>query len=160
MSDQSIEWRAVPTHHGYSVSNKGDIRGPRGLLKPMRTDQGHLYVLTPLPRRPRKLFVHRAVLLAFVGPQPPSEECRHLDGNPENNAVGNLAWGTRLENMRDKAVHGTERCGEAKPDARLTVAQVHAIRDDERSSRAVGRAYGVSHTAIQRIRRGERWRAA
>jgi hypothetical protein len=139
----------------------------------MRTKSGHLYVLTPLPRRPRKLFVHRAVLLAFAGPPEPGQEARHLDGNPANNhwapgnseeetraAGGNLFWGTRLENMRDKARHGTEVYGEAKPDARLTVADVIAIRNDERASRVVGADYGVSHTAILRIRRGERWRAA
>lgn len=72
----------------------------------------------------------------------------------------NLCWGTRLQNARDKARHGTEPRGEAKPGARLTQVQVEAIRQDTRSARAVGADYGVSHTAVLRIRRGERWRAA
>jgi hypothetical protein len=155
-------WNPIPTHPGYSASTCGEIRGPRGkILKPMRADSGHLYVLTPRPRSPRKLFVHRAVLLAHVGPPPsPAHEGRHGDGNPENNALTNLCWGTRLENMHDKARHGTELHGEAKPAARLTVAKVRAIRNDRRPARVVGAEYGVSHTAILRIRRGERWRAA
>jgi hypothetical protein len=166
-------WNPVPTHSGYSVNRLGQIRGPRGVLQPMRTKSGHLYVLTPLPRRPRKLFVHRAVLLTFAGMPGGNQEARHLDGNPANNrwtpggteeeiraAGGNLIWGTRLENMHDKVLHGTERHGEEKPGARLTDAQVLAIRTDSRPSRSVGADYGVSHTAILRIRRGERWRAA
>lgn len=166
-------WRPVPAHSGYFVTAAGDIRGPRKILRPMRAESGHLYVLTPLPRRPRKLFVHRAVLLAFAGPPKPGQEVRHLDGNPANNrwapgsseeevraAGGNLFWGTRLENSRDKTLHGTECRGEDKPDARLTEVQVLAIRDDPRASRVVGAEYGVSHTAILRIRRGDRWRAA
>jgi hypothetical protein len=160
MADET--WNPVPTHPGYSASIFGDVRGPRGKnLKPMRTKSGHLYVLTPRPRNPRKLFVHRAVLLAHVGPPPsPEQEGRHGDGNPENNAIANLCWGTRLENMQDKARHGTEPHGEAKPGARLTAADIPAIRSDKRAARTVGAEYGVSHTAILRIRRGERWRAA
>jgi hypothetical protein len=84
-------------------------------------------------------------------------ECRHLDGDPANNALTNLAWGTRAENMHDKIRHGTERHGEEKANARLTAAQVHAIRLDARSSRSVAVDYGVSHTTILGIRRGRTW---
>lgn len=66
--------------------------------------------------------------------------------------------GTRAENMRDKAAHGTERYGEDKPNHRITTEQARAIRVDPRPSRVVGREYGISHTAVLRIRRGDRWR--
>jgi hypothetical protein len=159
MSDEI--WREVPTHAGYWASSTGRIRGPRRVvLRPMRTTSGHLYVLTPLPRRPRKLFVHRAIALAFIGFPEPGQEVRHMDGNPDHNAVENLRWGTRAENQQDRERHGTQQHGEQKPGHRLTLGQVEEIRRDMRSSRVVGLAYGVSHTAVQRIRRGERWRAA
>lgn len=155
-------WKPVPTHPGYNVNDAGQIRGPRGrVLRPMAMDSGHLYVLTHPPRLPRKLFVHRAVMFALVGPPPtPEHEVRHLDGDPTNNALTNLCWGTRAENMQDKSSHGTEIYGEAKHGARLTVKQVLAIKVDPRPSRVVGEEYGVSHTAVLRIRRGERWRRA
>lgn len=160
MTNNQPEWRPVPTHPGYFANARGQLLGPRGrVLKPMAAQKGHLYVLVPPPRRPRKLFVHRAVLLAHVGPpNDPAMECRHLDGNPGNNSLSNLAWGTKVENMRDKARHGTERRGEAKPGARLTVDEAHAIREDSRSSRTVAAAYGVSHTTVISIRRGLLWR--
>lgn len=154
----TIEWRDVPGYPGYKASRTGQVLGPRGaVLRPMKMTTGHLYVITG---NRRKLWVHHAVLLAYVGPRPEGQECRHLDGNPRHNHADNLAWGTRLENVRDKARHGTEPYGEAKPNHRITTDQARAIRLDNRASRVVGRDYGISHTAVLRIRRGERWRAA
>lgn len=154
----NIEWRDVPGYPGYQATRTGQIRGPRKpVMRPMAMTTGHLYVITG---DRRKLWVHHAVLLAYVGPRPDGQECRHLDGNPRHNHLGNLAWGTRTENMRDKQLHGTERYGEDKPNHIITADQARAIRVDTRASRVVGQDYGISHTAVLRIRRGERWRAA
>jgi hypothetical protein len=154
----AIEWTDVPGYPGYKAARTGQILGPRGaVMRPMKMTTGHLYVITG---DRRKLWVHHAVLLAYVGPRSEGQECRHLDGNPRHNHVSNLAWGTRLENMRGRQVHGTEVYGEAKPNHRITAEQARAIRVDRRASRAVGRDYGISHTAVLRIRRGDRWRAA
>jgi hypothetical protein len=49
------------------------------------------------------------VLEAFTGPRPePAYHARHLDGNPQNNALANLAWGTRQENWEDRRSHGRD----------------------------------------------------
>lgn len=50
--------------------------------------------------------VHRLVLETFVGPCPPGMECRHLDGDKQNNRLDNLCWGTHQENEKDKVRHG------------------------------------------------------
>lgn len=64
-------------------------------------------VLTPQPDKDgylrvklgRKLVgVHIAVLLAWHGPP----EGRHLTGDKADNRPAKLAWGSRLENERDK----------------------------------------------------------
>jgi hypothetical protein len=47
------------------------------------------------------------VALAFLAPQPGTRVVRHLDGDPANNHVSNLAWGTQSENMKDTLQHGT-----------------------------------------------------
>jgi hypothetical protein len=127
----------------------------------MRVPSGHLYVLAAKPLRPRKLFVHRAVLLAFVGPPPiPSDEGRHLDGNPAHNHLANLAWGSRLQNVADKQRHGTQPSGERAVTAKLTAAQVREIRSLHGllSLRQLAVRYGVSHTAIRRSALGIKWR--
>lgn len=54
----------------------------------------------------RRVRVHTLVLEAFVGPPPPGMECRHIDGNPSNNCLTNLQWGTSSENKWDRVRHG------------------------------------------------------
>ena len=58
-------------------------------------------------QRTEQMMVHRAVLLAFVGPLPEGMHTRHLNGNPLDNRLCNLKYDTVAENMRDKRRHGT-----------------------------------------------------
>ena len=51
--------------------------------------------------------VHRLVMESFVGPYPDGQEIRHLDGDPTNNALSNLAYGTRSDNLYDAVRHKT-----------------------------------------------------
>lgn len=156
MADTSTEWRPVPGWDCWA-SRDGQVMGPsEQTLKPYVSPDGYHHVLI----RNRKLRVHHAVLLAFGFARPEGRECRHLDGNPANNHLDNLAWGTRLENAADRQRHGTEPRGEQKTGHRLTKAQVYEIRRDPRASRQVGGDYGVSHTTVLSIRCGKLWRAA
>lgn len=160
MNKTVIEWKRVPTHHGYWVNRLGQIKGPSGkILKAMPTKSGHLYVLAPLPRRPRKLFVHRAVLHTFIGEAPKNHESRHKNGIPGDNRLSNLAWGTRQEQREDERRHGTRCRGELSGTAKLTEKQVRAIRRiyPRVTLRCLGKRYGVSHTTIRGAVTGHHW---
>jgi hypothetical protein len=118
------EWRAVVGNEGaYEVSSWGRVRSldrvghrpsPHGgvvairyrgrNLRPAVARTGHLYIA--IDRRVR--YIHRLVIEAFVGPQPPGMECCHLNGDASDNRPENLRWGTRSDNMRDKVLHGTD----------------------------------------------------
>lgn len=50
-------------------------------------------------------FVHTVVLEAFVGPRPEGQVCRHLNGDPLDNRLENLKWGTLRENSADIRRH-------------------------------------------------------
>lgn len=122
MSD--LEWRPVVGFEGfYEVNERGDVRGvPRvvgaanGKTKMLRyrarmpyaVISGHLYVDLYRGRQRTKVAVHRAVLQAFVGPAPEGTEACHRNGNPTDNHVSNLYWGSRSENNHDKVRHGTD----------------------------------------------------
>jgi len=54
----------------------------------------------------RSCNVHRLVAAAFLGPCPTGMEVRHLDGDPTNNDVANLRYGTGSENCQDITRHG------------------------------------------------------
>lgn len=55
----------------------------------------------------KTLYIHRVVARTFLGAPPPGKNIvRHLDGDPTNNAVSNLAWGDDEENYQDAVKHG------------------------------------------------------
>jgi hypothetical protein len=105
--------------------------------------------------------VHRLVLEAFRGPCPAGQQCRHLDGNPANNRLDNLAWGTPKQDAADKIIHGTIARGERHGRAKLTDNDVRVIRRilaDGGSQSLAARWFAVSKGTIQDIARGKNWR--
>ena len=158
--------RAVPGFPGYYASTDGRIlserrRGVTELHPIVHKPDGHLYVFLYRQglRRGVKCYVHQVVLRAFVGEPPPGEQCRHLDGNPRNNVLFNLAWGTRVEDTDDKRRQGRLPSGERSGTHRLTVNQVIEIRRLRGTAtlREMGRRYGVSHTTLRRAALGIKW---
>lgn len=67
--------------------------------------------------------VHQEVMKAFVGPLPPGEQVRHLDGNPLNNRLDNLVYGTPVQNQQDR------RGENYQGSRRLTNAQIAIINE-------------------------------
>lgn len=129
----SIEYRDVAGFPGYRVGDDGSVwsrwekrmlpvgRGSRNILgsqwRPMklgrqkdRGTQGRSYLQVRLSygceAKSRIFRVHRLVLEAFVGPCPDGMETRHRDGDPTNNRLSNLCWGTPAENAEDKKSQG------------------------------------------------------
>lgn len=156
----------IPGCPCYYVDKTGDIistKGARGHayhhMRPMTHKDGHLYVLLRVGGKQIKMFIHRAVLLAFRGEPKPGEESRHLDDNPANNRLENLVWGTRLENVEDKRRNGRLPIGERSGTHRLTEEDVRRIRTlhGTRSLRDLAREFGVSHTEIRRVALGLKW---
>ncbi len=107
-------WKKVRVIIGpYSVSDYGKIKNYKTgqILKPSINGRGY-YNIDLCKNNNRKTFlVHRLILETFVGPCPEGMECRHLDGNPKNNKLENLKWGTPKENYNDRKLHGTDRYG-------------------------------------------------
>ena len=108
-------WLPIPGYEGrYDVSDQGRVRSwlpcrgmaiPR-VLRPGINRGGYpLVVLYFNGKTTRE--VHRLVSLAFIGPLPEGQHTRHLNGNPANNALSNLVYGTISENNLDCVRHGT-----------------------------------------------------
>lgn len=99
----------------YQVSNCGDVKSLikhngtncRIMRPSIQKRSGHLYVMLTKNKIPKKMYVHRLVLDAFIGEKQTGQECLHGDGDPKNNNVNNLRWGSHSENMQDMLRHGT-----------------------------------------------------
>lgn len=115
----SERWLPVPGWEGlYDASDWGRIRslprrtsaGMRGgrILKGRRLPKtGYLRVHLCKDGDKDELYIHQLVLLTFKGPCPPGEQACHGDGNPANNRLSNLRWGTPSENIYDNVRNGT-----------------------------------------------------
>jgi hypothetical protein len=102
-------------------------------------------------------YVHQLVLQAFDGKCPPGMECRHLDGDPLNNNLENLAWGTHKANMADKKRHGTSRNGTTKLHA-SDIADIREARKRGVSARLLALLYEVTEDTITEITCGRTWK--
>jgi hypothetical protein len=113
----------------------------------------------PWRQRVFKFLVHQLVLRAFGGPPPTdSHEVRHLNGNGLDNRISNLRWGTRQENVDDRADHGTNPVGARNPNSKFTIEDVILIRSSDAPAEELAAKFGVWPSAIHRIRTGARWK--
>jgi hypothetical protein len=144
-------WKAVPGYEGrYEVSDLGRVRSLDRALALTRMKSGHLSV-----RLNRKFYyVHRLVLSVFVCQSKEYApgirvEARHLDGDPTNNALKNLAWGSVQENRADR-----RRLGEK---AKLSRDQMAALQSDLRGGallKDVAAKFGIDRHTAARYRDG------
>ncbi len=156
-------WNPIIEYPGYYVSTEGMVfsskRGSLQSLKPIMNKCGHLYVFLYRDGLMSKEWVHRLVLRAFTRDPFPNEECRHLNGNPADNRLENLTWGTRKENANDTILHGRSPVGERSGTHKLTERDVLEIRKKcgSKTLRRLGFEYEVSHTCIRRAMHGITW---
>lgn len=105
----------------------------------------------------RSIRIHRLVAEAFI-PNPDGLPCvRHMDGNPKNNHVENLAWGTYRDNEMDKLRHGT---WDSRKTGKLTLRDRQIARrlsEDGVSQKVIARALGVSRPTITRLLNNTIW---
>lgn len=112
------EWRPVVGYEGrYEVSNDGRIKSlaqeirrkdgrvwcrPDTVLSGHLTHTGYMTVrLMGADGRSRVRQIHILVLEAFVGPQPDGLRAVHRDRVKTNNAIDNLYWGDRFQEIRE-----------------------------------------------------------
>lgn len=128
---------------GYSATKDGSIvshrrrgvriaghGGTRSLI-----DHGHQYILnqrttkkgyktvciTQINGKSRPIGVHQLVADAYHGKCPHGMQVRHLDGNPSNNNLHNLCYGTALQNAHDRLAHGRYLSGHQHHASKLTM---------------------------------------
>lgn len=116
-------WAPIPGFaDAYTVSDRGRVKSlprtvlrgskqyriPGKILKNRIDDVGRQGVMlySGGKRYGRGYFVHRLVLLAFVGPCPVGMECCHANDVPGDNRLSNLRWDTHSANGHDKVRNG------------------------------------------------------
>jgi hypothetical protein len=168
-----VEYRVVEGFPGYRVGDDGSVwsRWKRTQkawivgdewrrMKPSPKQGGYLRVSLRGDGKRASGLVHVLVLTAFVGPCPDGKQARHDDGDPTNNRLDNLFWGTPKQNCDDRVRHGTAVRGVRAGCAKLSDSAVSAIIDRlsrGESKKAIARGSAVTETIIRRIAQGKAW---
>jgi hypothetical protein len=142
------------TRCGFIWSTRQTPCGRR--LSGVPTTYGHLSV-RPVDEHgvQRSILVHRLVLTAFRGAPPDGRPlCLHNDGDPTNNALDNLRWGSPSDNTQDSIRHGTLSNRKISPEDAVDIFTSDATSSD------LAKRYGLTRAHVMDIRRGRRWQSA
>jgi len=169
--------KTIPNFPDYAITRDGcvwskprnsrhnNMRFLQGKWLSPRTKKGHLYVSLRNESGDYNLFVHRLVLQSYIGNCPVGQECRHLDGNPQNNNLSNLCWGTSRENKYDTVWHGRHLRvglkGSENKQAKLTDEKVRIIRFLRRAGfmlKDLAWQFDVSVSGISHVCENRTWK--
>ena len=158
---------------GYGITKDGRVWSEPKLrcrigkwLKPDVTDSGYCRITLYKNGKPYRELIHRLVLETYIGKCPINMECRHLDGNPKNNRLNNLKWGTRSENSKDAIKHcthpGFKTKGENSGLSKLTEQDVRMIiyiwKTHLFTQKEIADLYNINHACVSMIVNKKRWK--
>jgi len=116
----------------------------------------------------QKIKVHQIVMQCFGKPRPKGATLiRHLDDDPYNNDISNLAWGNDKSNMQDKIRNENGMYGESLSTAKLNRRQVREFMLSYDGSCKLRthidsfiekHALNISVRVMQGIARGQGWK--
>jgi len=172
-------FKDIPGYEGiYQVSNLGRVKSlTRKVNSPIIKKHGYRTVksqimkpwtngltehqIVSLSKNNKKTNcpVHQLVLLTFVSPPPLNMEVRHLDDNPKNNHISNLAYGTHKQNFQDAIRNNKTPKGERNGHSKLKEHEVKNIRKLKNimSTSEIANKYNVSNGCINDILKNKRW---
>jgi DNA primase catalytic subunit len=150
----------------YEVSNLGRLRSfkyhPEGIILQGSVVQGYKAFITRLDNgKSCTRYFHRLVAEAFLAK--PDERYKyviHLDYNKQNNHIDNLRWATKEEKERHQFTGPNVRRG-VITNSKLSIETVRLIKQllltDTRKLKNIAKQFGITHTQLNRIKKGENW---
>ncbi len=157
-----VDMRHIPDFPGYAVSSDGRVFSCRNSnghewreLKRTENPLGYSRVVVCQGYRPRNLFVHKLVLIAFDRKPIAGEVAMHVDDNPRNNSIGNLRWGTQKENVASAIASRRHlSCSGSNPLLKFSDQEIKLIISAYRSGASgsqVAKIYGCSRSYVTKL---------
>lgn len=171
-----IVWKpVVGLEDVYEVSNTGLIRrhAPSKtkvsyagkIINPSTNADGYLRVYLFKDGKKYSIFVHRVVMMAFVGEPPEKYEVNHIDGDRTNNHLSNLEYISHGDNVRYAfqvlGYRPKGLLGERNAMAKITNETAQAIKrmilQGDVPQYRIADIFGVSRGIVSKIKHGQTW---
>jgi len=167
-------WKPVVGCEGtYEVSDDREVRRispgkrtyPGRILKQQLDPQGRPTVVLYLRGKRRTFRVSHLIADAFLPPKSSADQVlRHLNDNPADNRIENLAWGTYSDNNADAIRNGKfhSQKGVLHGGAKLTDDKVREIRrlyaTGNFTQQELALKFGVAQSVISDIVKRKKWK--
>lgn len=172
---QTLEnWKPIIGYEGrYEISDLGRVKSyyyrgfkrkiPRIINGCINPSTGYRQVeLSDKNAKPKTWFIHRLILLAFVGKPPTTSHLvAHNDGIRTNSILSNLRWATGKENEADKKLHGTIIRGEKMYNSifkEKDILKIRSLLSSNVTQTEIAKIYKVNKGTIQSIASGKTWK--
>jgi len=160
--------KQIPNFSDYYVTPEGDIYSTKRQKPKQLTfflDESIGYRRSTIVDdfgKKRSMLLHRLIAITFLGKAPTEfHEVNHIDGDKTNNALSNLEWVTRAENLEHAFTNGLKTVsGQNNPRSILSekeVLEVYQKLLSGKSNRAVAKEYNISNSAIMLIKNKRNW---
>lgn len=167
---KELEFQTIKEFPNYQINILGKVwsLNRRKNLVQYVDQSGYFYVSLYNNAKRYKRTIHRLLLTTFIREPKEGEVCRHLNGNPKDNRLENLKWGTQSENVMDAIRHGhwtkvgTTVFGEQVKNSKLTEQDVRTIiylcQTKLFQKKEIAKMYGVNPTCIIAIEKKKTWK--
>jgi len=150
----------------YTINRYGDVYSEisHKVLKPFKNPQGYCLIDISHEGKTYTRQLHRLVALAFIPNPLGLETVNHKDGDKSNNAVTNLEWMTRLDNVRHAWRTGLAkpRYGLDNPSNVYTEEQIHnvcaLIETNDYTYDQIAEKCNVNKTLVRDIKFRGKWK--
>lgn len=155
-------FKPIPGWKGYLINEDGVLFSEKRqtIKTPQTTPYGYSRVSLCQNGKVKSVFIHRLVMLTFVGPS--DLEVNHKNGNKRDNTLNNLEYVTRHENMKHAYANGLKKpvriFGEQHVLSKLDTETVVNLKDLKGSmtQREAAKKFNISQAQVSRLWNGLR----
>ena len=158
-------WKDVPGYEGlYQVSSFGRVRSldrmvwggkayyfKEGQIQKLQNNgNGYMYKQLKHEGTGKNFYIHRLVMMTFVGDRPKNMVICHIDGDKTNNRLDNLRYDTYSENNIDQFRHSDKRGKLSNSD----VLKVREMCREGYQTKEISEFFNVGKWVVQNIKNG------
>ena len=163
--ENAPDYMAVEGYEGrYEVGKDGTVwslnyhqTGQRKQLVPVPYNKhGYLSVGLCKDGRRKLIYVHQLILNAYIHKPSPEMEVLHLNSEPSDNRLRNLAWGTHKENLNDPHYKALQSLVQTNHPATSTSVLCVETGEQYPSVREAARQTGIKYPSISFCINGKR----